>query len=245
MNILNNNLISTVTGTIAGGGLVLLFDYYRKNKENIQENFNASISIQLALQQILNVLLYMCIDHNNCQAYTLNLYRQLDYQDINKMWAKFRHVELRKFYNTYLYIDFNWNFQQFLSDKTGSKRDLLYHLISARAIYQHINSLLEIRKLLFDKASELISNYKIINPQLADKMYENENLLNILPMKLHVELASVTDEYVRSLPNSIRAVHNAFNQISEYIKNKFSNSQPLKLNIPDELRNLFDEIIHS
>lgn len=218
-HILNNNLVSTITGTITGGGLVLFFDYRRKNKESIQEDFNSSISIQLALQQMLNVLLYIWFDHNNCRINALNLYKQQNYQDTDKMWIKFRHIDLRKFYNTYLYIDLNWNLKQFLSGKTGLKRDLVYFLIHARAIYQHINSLLEIRNKTFNEASELISLCKINNEELVNSMYENENLMKILPIKLYAELQSVTEEYIKSIPNSIHTTYNTFNQISSYIKN--------------------------
>lgn len=248
-HVLSNNFISTVVGTIAGsitgGGLVLFFDYRRKDKEIRQENFNEAISIQLALQQMLNVSLYMAMNHNDCRTNTLSFYKQLNYQNVDNMWIRFRCIDLHKFYNTYLYIDLDWDLKQFLSDKVGFKRDLLRGLINARALYQHINSLLEMRNPLFDKASELTSNCMIFNPKLFENMRENENLLKILPVKLYAELESVTVEYIQSLPKSIHTIYNAFNQTSVYIQSEFSNSQPLDLSIPDELKNLFNEIIHS
>jgi hypothetical protein len=237
------NFIAAFIGTFTGAAVIVYFDVRRRTRQSIQKNFKSALSIQLALNQMLNVALQMYHDYDLCKINCLHLYQNLKYQDPRTMWDKFKNIDLRKFYQTYTYIDLNWDLKQFLSHTTDDKRHLLSYLIQSRAIYQHINSILEIRNSFFDKASQLVSNYSKSYPELAYKIYEHENLLEILGIKLHSELKSITDEYIRSILDGTQIIYNAFEIISKYINIEFSPCQPLELQTPENIKKILDKLI--
>jgi hypothetical protein len=116
-------------------------------------------------------------------------------------------------------------------------------IIKSRAIYQHINSILEIRNSYFDQASPLLSNYSESAQESAYQIYENKNLLKVLGIKLHSELKSITSEYILSLSDGIYTIYTAFNAIYKYINKEFSDCQPLELETSIELKSILNYTI--
>jgi hypothetical protein len=235
-------VLDTFAGSAAGAAAIVFIDWLIKKHQATVKNFHTAISIQIALNQTLSLLLQFYKDYEECKNNFLNFYNlKLTTTNPTELWGKFRHIDLRRFNQTYTFIELNWDFSQFLSKKVNGRRKLLEFLITARAAYQHINNVLKIRNALCDRLYQCLSLNKEIEKN-ETYLYRNNHAHQIIGDELFIELQSATNEYLKSLPDSIKSTYNAFNEMSKYIDTAFCSYAPLELSISNELKNILQKI---
>jgi len=235
----------TLIGSASGAGAITLINYFVQKYQKKMKNFENELSIQLSLNQMLAISLQLY------QHYEKSKERFLEYNakilkapSPTETWKKIRFFNLSKFNQTLAYINLDWDFSQFLSKTENEDRDreILEHIIPARSTYLDLNSILEIRNNLLNKALKIYEKDHTPNHP-SDFEFKKDDLKKMLGDKLYFELDSTTDHYVSSLKLAPQSIHNAFIRTYEHITSKYKNYTPLKLKLDEHLRKLLDKIV--
>lgn len=240
-----NTFWITCAGSVSGAGAIVLINYIIDYKAKKMKNFRSIIAIQLSLNLILSELLQNRVLE---KSYENNFKPHYNLDSIHTspdvFWNEFRHIDLQRIDSTFSIADQDWDLSQLLSKNIGDHRKLLEFIIPARACYLHIICLLKKRNSLHSKALEKLNeSYEAMNNE--NYIYSNNNLIKIIGMKLNFELKSITDTYLEKQGGCIAAIHEAFNEISNYIKTYFSGYDPLDLTLEDNLRNDLKRIVEN
>lgn len=227
-----DTLTTTFIGSTVGAGVVVLIDWLIKERNEKLRYFRESISIQLALNQMLNVLLELYNDYEiSKKDFFLS---HIETMKLELKWTQYRHILLRKFNQTYSYIELDWDLSQFLSiNKSNFREDILRALIPARAGYVHINILLQHKNSYLEKAQQRLDGYMEWSDADAEK---------IIGTKLFIELKSITDQYYTSLLQSIKSIDSALQKIINYVHQTYPNHEPLELFLTKEQKIALEQV---
>lgn len=229
-----NTIVNTAIGAGFGAALVFFIQTKQKKAKKQIINFSHLLSIQICLNQMLNLFLQVVQHHDRSRKIFINIYQNdFKVREPEVTWKKFRHIDLPSFNQTIEIEFYSWDYSQFLSKKKREDRQILNLLLPAKFAYQHIRAIIQQRNSLLLDAQNILANRR---DNVNRIIYADNRLQEIIGPKLQQQLLAITQEYVNSQESLPIIVFRAFDEITRYIRNNYINFEPHELFIPEELK---------
>jgi hypothetical protein len=215
---------------------LIRFFLYKKH------NFQEAIRIQIALNQMLGISLQMRNFYDVRRNNFLQFYSRIQLNNLERIWANFRHVDLAEWKNTFDVICFDWDLTQFLTGRESCGRHVLTHIIPIKLGFQSLLNVVEQRNKLLDDIHPVIN--AVANDHGEIFIYQNNNLEQIIGQSNNIKLRDITNHYIQTLAAVIVDCDKAFKVMTSYINAHFCCYEPLTLKIAPNLDNVFKQVIN-